>query len=259
VSKDFDGIDDVIVVPAAGPNQVANYTVASWIFPTQTVTTGVLFGRLNTALGYGTTYHLAGAGNDIIEHWQNGLRRLSSPVGSTPPNRWCFWAVTHDGTDGRLYTARFNDRALTLEETTTYGSQTFENLAHQIGLEGVSSDPYLGLIGHFSIWDAALSLEQIDRLRIQPFAPLHRFSVGGTVVALRLHYSLWESAADQSSPARDYSGNGNDGTVTGTTKGAEPPTHLFGRVIAPVGVTAAVTAVYSGRGIGRGLHRGIYR
>jgi len=257
--KDFDGIDDVVSIPAAGPNQAANYTVASWIFPTRTTADlyDGIFGRSwNSLTGYGTTYYQAGPLNEQIEHFQNGVVRLTSPVGSIPPNRYCFWAVTHDGTNGRLYTARFNDRVLTLEQTTTYGDQTFENLAHSIGSAGASGEFYLGRIGMVSIFNAALSLDQLNRLMILSFAPFHKF---GTTV-LNGHWPLWESAA---ATALDHSDRGNNGTVTGTTVAEEPPwmTRYGTRVsiVTPAAAGAAVTQPYRKfyHGVGLGILQGV--
>jgi len=111
-------------------------------------------------------------------------------------------------------------------QTVGSGSQGSDAaLTAYIGNRGAVDRTFDGLIEHESLWDGDLSnggteTWRLDALRLCPYAALHRFSVGGTLINLKGYYPLGESAA---SVCLDHSGNGNNGTVTGTTVGASAP------------------------------------
>ena len=135
----------------------------------------------------------------------------------------------------------------------TAGSGGIESDAAEIaylGNRGAADWTFNGLIEHVSVWDNALTVTQLDALRLRPYAPLHRFATAaGTLINLKGYWPLTESAA---ATCLDHSGNGSNGTVTGTTVGASAP-YLWTRRGAQVTIwTPAVVQA------GAGAHGAMY-
>jgi len=109
-----------------------------------------------------------------------------------------------------------------------------------------------GVIEHVSVWDNALSLAQLEALRLRPYAPFHRFATAaGVLINLKGYWPLTESAA---ATCLDHSRNGNNGTVTGTTVGASAP-YLWTRR----GAQATIwTPAAPGAAAGGGAHGAMY-
>ena len=167
---------------------------------------------------------------------------LEGPIGSTNGqafgingtltySAWSFVAVSYASGDGgpRCYVGTQSTPVAQVTYTTISGwgrqdvvtPSTDDTQSGRIGNRAGVDRTFDGRIEHTSMWDQVLSTDQLDVLRLRPYAPFHRFATsGGTVINLKGYYPLTESAA---ATCLDHSGNGNNGTVTGTTVGASAP------------------------------------
>jgi len=146
-------------------------------------------------------------------------------------NVWRFVAMTYTPSDGgpRLWvgslssavaeTSYFVGGAGSRQDVVTYGSDAADTA--YIGNRGAADRTFDGAIEDPSVWDNAFTAVQLDALRLRPYAASHRFATtGGTIINLKGSWPLTESAA---ATCLDHSGNGNNGTVTGTTVAASAP------------------------------------
>ena len=235
MARDFNGTSDLIDLgsPAAlddlggvgGPN-----TFTAWINP-DTVGEGNL-GRMYDKAVF-LQFRLGTAANPRLTHqpgsWSTTVPNANSANDTIVLGVWQFVAGTFTAGDGgpRLWrgtpsvsVAELSYAARTAEAGTA-SSDAADNAI--IGNNPGATRTFDGRIAFLSAYGADLSESgaqtwRLDALRLWPFAPWHKFSVG----ALAGHWPLWESDA---AVARDYSGNDSHGTVTGTvvTEGPQLP------------------------------------
>ena len=156
------------------------------------------------------------------------------------------FAVTHgaNATAPRLWRGSLSIAMAELGYAFSRTATMSDNSGSALSIGNRASDTartWSGTIEHLSLWDEVLSLAQLDALRLRPYAPLHRFATAaGVLINLKGYWPLTESAA---ATCLDHSGNGNNGTVTGTTVGASAPYLWLRRgatwVVRPAGAAAA--------------------
>lgn len=250
MSRDFNGTTDLIDLGSpAGLDDILPITIAMWARPD---TMGEAnFGRLfDTAAsvapqagyrfffgdGAGANRITFNGGYTTTDFISNNNADVSTAV-------WQFFAATFKEGDGgaRLWKGTLSAPVAEM----TYVTRTAEAGTRRsdaannkvIGNRPAADRTMDGLLAHPSVWNQVLTVDQLNLLRIFPYAPMHRFSVGGTVVTLKGYWPLWESAA---ATALDHSGNGNNGTVTGTSLAEEPPFAFTRRGVRQVIRTPAV-------------------
>jgi len=270
MSRDFNGTTDLINLgsPAAlddiggvdGPR-----TVAAWIYPTGWGEGN--YGRIwdkGTFRTAGWFFYLkndaAPLASILLVIGATGEAQATAVANTIVLNVWQFVAGTWVGTVGtnapKLYRGTLSTPVAEVSyASTNLGSGTQGSdaaLEGFIGNRGAADRTFNGPIEHPSVWDNALSLAQLDALRLRPYAPFHRFATAaGTVINLKGYWPLTESAA---ATCRDHSGNGSNGTVTGTTVGVNAP-YLWTRrgAQATIWTPAAAGRIWSLAGRGGGL------
>ena len=209
-------------------------TVAAWIYPTGWGEGN--YGRIwdkGTFRTAGWFFYLkndaAPLASILLVIGATGEAQATAVANTIVLNVWQFVAGTWVGTVGtnapKLYRGTLSTPVAEVSYASTYlGSGTQGSdaaLEGFIGNRGAADRTFNGPIEHPSVWDNALSLAQLDALRLRPYAPFHRFATAaGTVINLKGYWPLTESAA---ATCLDHSGNGSNGTVTGTTVGASAP------------------------------------
>jgi hypothetical protein len=219
VALRFDGANThkVDVGSGASIDDLAAGTILAWFrldaFPP--ANTSMIYTKESSGLGIGwqiqtdsivRLFITRGAGASEI-----GVR-VASPTGIAGA-AWGFMATTWDGaltdTDQHFYSGDLSTIAV---EAGSYnvqlvGAGALDSVAAASGVVGnraANSRQFDGLIGWIGIWNRQLSLGEV---RAQQFRP-HKTS--GCVLFVHLGY-----AGTGTQP--DWSGNGNNGTVTGAT------------------------------------------
>ena len=271
MSKDFNGTTDLINLgsPAAlddiggvdGPR-----SAWAWIYPTG-------WGENNAGYIWVKGAPLTRGWHLILKNDAAPLATFSMRIGAATTsavaiaaastlalNTWWFVAASWLGTIGtnapKLFVGGLSNAVAEVSyDTQSAGSGAQASDAADtayIGNRGAADRTFDGLIEHFGLADNALSLEQFDALRLRSYAPFHRFATAaGTLINLKGYWWLNESLA---SVCLDHSGNGNNGTVTGTTVGASAP-YLWTRR----GAQATIwTPAAPGAAAGGGAHGAMY-
>jgi len=241
MSKNFNGSTDEIAVPT-GTIAVLPTTIVAWVRG-ETRGEGNLGAVLHCAsTGGGTILRFANTGTNqwhfIIER-VDGITDHSALTtdNAVPFNVWTLVAGSFVAGDGgpRIWLGDLDTPMAEASYTTranAAGGTSDDNITNvEIG-ENAGNGHFDGDIAHLSIWEGVLSLDELNMLRIFPYAPMHKFS-GKT---LKAYWPLWESAA---ATALDHTGNGWNGTVTGTAVAEEPPFAFTRRGLRPAIVTPA--------------------
>lgn len=169
----------------------------------------------------------------------SALQAQSIVTSSVTANKWSFvGAITDVGgsaTDQKLFTGDLNTLATEVGSyslQTAIGGSRITNASadYKLGVGELTAEVFFGLVGIVVTFDAVLSLGQIQQ---QQFHPHKIPSLVG----------FWDLYGTGTQP--DYSGNGNNGTVTGATVADHVPLGpLFGfDVSVPYRVPAGVTYI----------------
>jgi Concanavalin A-like lectin/glucanases superfamily/Domain of unknown function (DUF1929) len=154
----FDGVDDLVTVPDAGPlNLASGMTLEAWANPTATADWRSL---LVKARGDDLSYGLYGSGADspagfVFADRETGSARAGDPL---PADTWTHVAATYDGESLRL----FVNGAQVAVSTTGSGPLTPGNGPLTIGGNGVWDERFAGRIDEVRVYDRALSAAEIQ-------------------------------------------------------------------------------------------------
>jgi hypothetical protein len=213
MAREFSGATDrVDFGSAASLDDVNIFTYAAWVYPTSAAVTRVMFTKGG---GSGKRFRLFGgtsAGSMVLAVSQAGTIGTAQSAGSVvTANAWQFLACTFDGSFvPRLYRATLGSAVAEVSyavQTTGIGAIT-SDAAQSMLVGGDASNPFPGRMAEVFILPAVLNAGQLTTLA---YGMLPRES--------RLYAPLWGNA----SPEPDYSGNKNNGTLTGSAAGIHVP------------------------------------
>ena len=241
MSRNFDGVDDRVATAddAVSSMNSAGKTISLWMRPTDGTTATQIVCQQATISGAGGAGRInftykgsAATGNT------NALRMLAAfsvtngqwdtPTNSVPINMWINATVTYNyssATDDPIW--YFNGATQTLTEASTPtltpsgGEDTFF-----AGANFNLLNEFIGQIAYIQVFNRILSQGEIVQIMRFP---------GSIRNGLLIFWPLWGT----SSPEPDYSGNRNNGTVTGAIKGTtEPPINGIFQVPKPELITS---------------------
>jgi len=203
-------------------DNVAQGTRLAWYFPTDLLTTAVIYRKGDFPDGWssmGTSKSSGHLVNSIRRNTTNSQAESSSVVSVI--NQWncmgCIWDINGVDADQKLY---WGDLDTQLAEVAGYtvqvaGSGAIDSEATYDLLIGQNSNngtwgPFHGRIGIVAEFDRVLALWELQQWQYSPQAlagiqHLAFLGIGGT------------------GPQPDWSGNGNTGTVTGAAQADPPP------------------------------------
>jgi hypothetical protein len=213
MARDFSGATDrVDFGSGASLDDVNIFTYAAWVYPTSAAVTRVLFTKGG---GSGKRFRLFGgtsAGSMMLAVSQATTIATAQSAGSTvTANAWQFLAATFDGSFvPRLYRATLGSTVAEVSyatQTTGVGGIT-SDAAQSMLVGGDASNPFPGRMAEAFILPAVLNAGQLTTL-----------AYGMLPRECRLYAPLWGNA----SPEPDYSGNKNNGTLTGSAAGVHVP------------------------------------
>ena len=215
----FDGTNDKVDFGDIATVDGDKLTVCLWYTPTNTNALGLLWGKV-AAVG--------GDANDLRLQHDDGAGGSGSGIswihGTTSPRAVVATGVFTGGTtyhvalvyDGSLAAANrvviyLDGVAQTLTITGTIPTTIVGSAdTVTIGAAGDDTLDLAGTLSHLKVYDEALTqaevLQEMNAQRVFRTADLYQWS-----------------PLDDGTSARDYSGSGNHGTVTGATQTAGPP------------------------------------
>jgi len=228
MSLSFNGTTGVVTGPTFTiPRQV---TVTAWISPnTMGEGNGGVIWRHspNGGVRYQLFFNGTAASNKLewLANFSTTAGIWEMTSGFSPLSGWKGLALTYDSSstanNPTLYTLIGSTLStLTVgsgltKVQTPAGSLTLDSQPSFVGNNETGFNTWDGLIGQVAVWTSLLSSDQIASILFR--GPL---SVPGAF----LYWPMWGSDAS----ARDYSGNGQNGTVTGAVLATLPPVVAIG-------------------------------
>lgn len=219
----LDGTDDQIDHGASpGVSGQALITWMAWVMPTNALVDGDGFFLEQTDANNYFNFRVSGTSGAVAfgNNTAGSSRTGTSTTGLIAVNTWVHLAAIYDGTQG-TNNDRFqvavdgSRRALTYAGAgsfpATWPAFTGNFL---IGRSSAAGTFFEGHIAHVKMFQAALTDAQIFA-QMNAYRPL--------TGSCTLH-----SPYDDGTSAKDYSGSGNHGTVTGTTQSQGPPVSYGG-------------------------------
>jgi hypothetical protein len=198
------GATEYVTLPAGIVSGLNNFTIAAWVNPAATSTWSRVFDfGNNTTTNMFLTVNAGSGPRFAITTSGSGAEQRLSATSQLPLNTWSHIAVTLSGNTGTLYvngTSVATNGSMTIHPT-NLGSTT----NNWIG-RSQYADPYLNAtVDDFHIYNSALSQAQIQTL------------AGGTQGAGNVVAYRFDEASGAT--ATDSSGNGRNGTITGSGSG----------------------------------------
>lgn len=217
MSRSFNGSSDAINCGNGVSLRQTTWTVSTWINGAvlgggtyrSICCYGEPIGKRDYNLGVNTVSQarvLFSTGASTF-HGVEGATTLSTGV-------WYHIAGTYDGTTLLLYVNGVQDGSLSFSGTPDCTSLASLYIGELFG----SAEYFNGQIAHFALWSAAFSVNQIVDLA-SGWIP-NKVNTSNLQAYLPLFGLV--------SPEPDVSGNGNNGTLTGTSRGAtDPNTNIY--------------------------------
>lgn len=196
----------------------AAFTAMGWFFPT-TLTAGRRYWAWRNAADTNVTDALVdfGATDEItfeVPIEPTGNANALSNNANIATNVWRFLAFTYDDSDGpRIFTGALATAVaeVTYGTRTTGTKQTVDGPL-TVGNSNVASpaSAYRGRIGPWALYNRRFTLGELRRQQFR----FHR----------EIDAAMWMRLGwNGTTNVPDWSGNGNTGTITGATVGADPP------------------------------------
>jgi hypothetical protein len=160
----LDGVNDYVELPAGLVNDLADFTIAAWVY---------WDGGRNWArifdFGSGTTHYMfltpqaSGGGLRFVVNLTNGWGDQALNSSPLPSRQWVHVAVTLSGSTGTLYV---NGSAVSTNTQMTHAPFRMRRTTQNwIGRSQYPADPYFnGKIDDFRIYHGALSAAEIAAL-----------------------------------------------------------------------------------------------
>lgn len=169
-----------------------------------------------------------------MEVRNNGATAITGSGAALVVDTWYLFVVTFDTSTATLYTLK-TDGSVVDTDTGSWNDDPDVTEEVRIGEKQGGGDDMDGDIAHVAYIDAVLTLQDIKEYLYSPARVVARF-IGSDSVQFYLPLGL-------GSPEPDFSGKGNNGTVSGTAISDNPPTGpLFGFDLGWQGAAAAAAA-----------------
>lgn len=221
-SRDFDGVGDIINCGSAFTflDALTPKTMIAWIYP-ETLgesSAGRIGNWVNSAATAGGTWRLDNTGGNCMVFQHVGTTTLlrRSSAGTITLNKWTAVAMTWDGSTTAANVHLYIDLIEPSYQTTTNGVSLGVDGTTDFIIGNITSGirTFNGNIAYVQIFDVVLTNSEIRQATYIP---------GSITRGLVGYWPLWGTA----SPEQDLSGNGNTGTLTGTTENFNgPPVQL---------------------------------
>lgn len=210
--------DKIDAGSASQLDDVRTGTAVAWVYPTTNSGGERVWQKSNYGNSGPTMYLLSGGGFEAYIHRNTSDLYVSTGASASEfsTNEWVFmaWVFDENGanSDQKLFIGKLDS---IVAEVGSYSSQgagsgSFDSNASQpmyVG-NGWGTDeddkPFVGDYGFFGLWNRALTLGELRALQFQP-----RVTNGCLV--------FYDMGRSGTSTQVDWSGNGNNGTITGTT------------------------------------------
>lgn len=217
--------DRVDISPASSINNLGAFTVATWIKLKSLTAPQIaqfIFGRGTAGNQRKAAAQVSDGSAEVTFSVDRATTSSSFTTNSTllVINQWLFLCFTYDingsaGNVGHIYKGTLSSPvAEATYSTSTDGSGALkgDDSALNMKLYNAASDQrgIDGKGGWFGLWNRALSLSELKSIQFHPRV------TSGCVGFYRL-------GDNGTGTQRDFSGNGNNGTVTGATQSDNPP------------------------------------
>lgn len=229
--------DNISIAAAASHNSLTTWTAWCWVYPTSATTNNRFWQKQNNAGGARWAVRRNGttAGRVEVDIFRSTTFSHQETDDFTL-NAWQFMVATYDeaaGQGARLYRGTLTSSVIecTYVGTAANGSGNTGTVdgAFTLGNRSANDRGLGGRMAHFGFVNRVLTLAELQALQFKPRV------VSGTAIYIPVGYR-------GTSTQVDWSGNGNSGTVTGTTVAANPPlAPTFGQDSYIHRVTAAAT------------------
>lgn len=223
MARDFDGTNDNITVNGTFTEADTDIrTLFVWFDPDALAGTRIV--GIGDNVGAGTdrlTSNLDGSTSRYrITQDFDGTNGQWSTTNTVSTGSWqnCGFAYDRGATANDPVFVLDGTNETVIEIATPTGTAVAGDDRLRIGETGNAGDDYNGRMAFVAIWNVALSVNEIQVMNrgVNPFVIRHE--------NLILYWPLWGNQ----SPEPDYSGNGENGTLAGTTKGIDnPPVQLL--------------------------------
>ena len=213
MSLEFDGGDSDRVTPASVPsglNGGTAYSVSTWLWPDTHANNRFLY-QGNVGANYFQAFF---DGTNLRTRWDAGINAILDVTAATyiGTGAWHHYGARWDGSNLYIYI----DGVQRASGSLTGSLKTFTTFYVGNSVGSVSSLD--GKIADFALWATDIGAAWMSALG----------SGRASVVAIPLPTALWYPLL-YGSASPDWSGHGNNGTITGATLAAHPPIALFRR------------------------------
>ena len=221
MSQDNDGVDDRTQMGDAAVlsfDRLNPFSIAFWCNPDNT-TSKIIVSKIQSmgnVVGYQINHELSAGDHVVRVTLRNACndnidRETSGAV--LVAGSWRHIVVTYDGSSaasGVLVYASGSSVAMTTNNDSLTASID-NNIQFQVSGRAGANLTFAGLIAYVEVWNRAIVSQEVLQSKNYP---------GSITRGLVGFWPLWGTA----SPEPDYSGQKNNGTVTGAIKGTtEPP------------------------------------
>ena len=213
MSLDFDGVDDIVLHgDIAAIDGAAALTVCAWVnmdFVNEDV--WVCGKGTGGHSHFGVDIGLSVSGEVFCQ--TDGVNFARTNAATVSASTWTHLAVVYDGSlaaDWGRVVLYVNGASTAWGITNGTPPATLPTSVDEWRIAGVRTNTLDGRVGHHRVWTAALTTAQISQ-EVNSYRPVRTENL-----------VLW-SPYDDGTDARDYSGSGNHGTVTGALAKDGPP------------------------------------
>jgi len=200
------GVVDATVNPEL--QILGDVTVSAWIKPSSIygdVGGAILRGGQGTDLDYSIFY--SQTNKSVFFHWfDGGFPSVSGTSDSVPFDTWSHVAITRSGTTLSFYVNGVFTNSSTVTLPTVPANQISVGMTNNAGVP----QDFSGAIDEMRIYNRALSASEVATLYGQGKVTMKTVSGDGLV-------GWWKMDEGTSTVAHDFSGKGNQGTVTSGT------------------------------------------
>lgn len=237
---DFDGIDDKVDVGNPAGLQIAgnNITVEAWIYPTawaSLVWQGNVVNQENNSTNDGFMLRVGEGGkiNFGVGTANTSWYELNTAANTLSLNTWAHIAGTYDGTTLKIY----KDGVQVGTSTVSAGAVVAGNITLTIGARRTDRF-YTGKIDEVRIWTTTRTAAELTQGMTTEYC--------GMVPGLQFYLKMNEGQAGGNNAGKtnapDFSGNSNDGTLSGFSLSGANSNWVAGKVLTlPPGDSVAVS------------------
>lgn len=218
MGRDFNGSSDEIIVSDDAALDVTNVTLMAWFNADGWTTNDFIISKTDSATDDAYGMGISAEGTDDLKAIIGTAateRIMNADDGGAgrPLGSWHLLTMTYTSGSWKLWFDGVEQK-----EITTFTGDLDQTAADiHIGRLRALGLFFDGIIAECVIWDGVLS----DEVMLSLFRGVNPFSIRSKTLVY--YCPLWGNE----SPEVDYSGNGNTGTLTGTTKDVHAPVELL--------------------------------